>query len=45
MEIKIVLHVLKDGNKNSNVSFMVNYWPIRPQKGMFLKKILTFVWT
>ena len=33
MEIKIVLHVLKDGNKNSNVSFMVNYWPSQPQKG------------
>lgn len=33
MEIKIVLHVLKVGNKNSNVSFMVNYWPSQPQKG------------
>lgn len=33
MAIKIVLHVLKDGNKNSNVSFMVNYWPSQPQKG------------
>ena len=33
MEIKIILHVLKDGNKNFNLSYMVNYWPSQPQKG------------